>query len=73
MFPGAAKLFGPMMEKKEVSVPELYHYHRERDAFRREYMEHWNATASKTSTGRPVDAILSPSGACASFPHDWFP
>ena len=27
---------------------------------RKEYMEYWNSTVDKTSTGRPVDAVISP-------------
>jgi amidase len=28
--------------------------------YQKEYMEYWNSTASRTGTGRPVDAIISP-------------
>jgi amidase len=27
---------------------------------KKEYMDYWNSTASKTSTGKPVDAIICP-------------
>ena len=32
----------------------------ERYEYQLEYMQHWNATASRTSTGRPIDAWISP-------------
>ncbi len=46
---------------------------RDQRQYQTEYLAHWNATASQTSTGKPIDAILSPTMATASFPHDYQP
>jgi amidase len=32
----------------------------ERYAYQHEYVDYWNATASKTSTGKPIDAWIGP-------------
>jgi amidase len=32
---------------------------------KQDYMDYWNSTAAQTSTGRPVDAVLSPVTATA--------
>jgi amidase len=32
----------------------------DRYAYQHEYTDYWNATASKTSTGRPIDAWIAP-------------
>ncbi|EXJ82756.1 hypothetical protein A1O3_06571 [Capronia epimyces CBS 606.96] len=58
---------------KELTVPELMKFQAAQVSFQQEYLRHWNETASLTSTGQPVDAILCPSAACASFPHDFLP
>ena len=33
-------------------------------------LAHWNATRGRTSTGRPVDAIICPTAATLAVPHD---
>lgn len=33
---------------------------------KKEYLDYWNSTASKTSTGKPVDAVISPAAPFAA-------
>ncbi|KIV95041.1 hypothetical protein PV10_02747 [Exophiala mesophila] len=68
MIPGAEKLIAGL---KELSVPELMSLQAQQVAYQVAYLKHWESTASLTSNGKPVDAILTPSSACASYPHDW--
>ncbi|KAB5588808.1 Amidase [Ceratobasidium theobromae] len=54
---------------KPLSVWELWELHKTKRDLRKEYLDHWNATVSRTSTGRPVDAIISPAIPYAATPH----
>ncbi|CDO71742.1 hypothetical protein BN946_scf184920.g26 [Trametes cinnabarina] len=56
-------------EPKHLSAYELWELHKEKRALRKSHLDHWEATVSKTGTGRPVDAIISPVAAYASCPH----
>jgi len=58
---------------KEMSIYELAQCNRDQRQFQVEYLAHWNETASLTSTGKPVDAILCPPFGSAAYPHDIFP
>lgn len=46
--------------RKPYTPAECFKLNAEREAFRTKIMAHWNATRSSTSSGRPVDAILTP-------------
>ncbi|CAK5269907.1 unnamed protein product, partial [Mycena citricolor] len=48
---------------------ELWQLHKEKRELRKSHLDHWRATASKTGTGRPVDAIISPAVAYPAVPH----
>ena len=50
-----------------MSVWELWQMHKKKQQLRKEYLDHWNSTVSRTNTGRPVDAIISP--AVVALPH----
>lgn len=52
------------------SIAEVFRLNLEREEFRAKILHHWNATASRTSSGRPVDAILSPVAPTLAPPHD---
>lgn len=57
---GRVKAFygdGPKPAMTGDKVHETNLKHRQ---YQKDYMDYWNSTASKTSTGRPVDAILCP-------------
>jgi amidase len=45
---------------KQFTGSEIAKTNVEQREIKKEYMEYWNSTASKTSTGRPIDAIISP-------------
>ncbi|TBU34381.1 amidase [Dichomitus squalens] len=55
---------------KPFSVAELFELNLAREAFRAKVAAHWNATKFRTTTGRPVDTILSPVAATLAPPHD---
>ncbi|KAF5311010.1 hypothetical protein D9619_007734 [Psilocybe cf. subviscida] len=51
------------------NVYELWKLHEEKRHLRKSHLDHWNATAAQTGTGRPVDAIISPAVAYTAVPH----
>jgi amidase len=55
---------------RPYSVAEMFQLNLARDAFRAKALAHWNQTESRTSTGRPVDAIISPVAPTLAPPHD---
>ncbi|PFH51152.1 hypothetical protein AMATHDRAFT_143192 [Amanita thiersii Skay4041] len=59
----------PFAGQPPLSAFELWGVHKKRQDLRREYLEHWQGTASRTGTGRPVDAIISPVASSAAPPH----
>lgn len=44
----------------EMTVSELWKLHAERTTLIKKYLDRWNKTSSKTSTGRPIDGIILP-------------
>lgn len=62
----------PLDGRQEI-VLTLQKLHAARDAYKMEYLKHWNATAIKTSSGKAVDLLICPTAASASFPHDFLP
>ncbi|KAI0075922.1 general amidase [Panus rudis PR-1116 ss-1] len=65
--PFAKTLVGPNPEHK--SAYELWQLHKEKRILRKSYLDHWEATVSRTGTGRPVDAIISPVAPYTAVPH----
>ena len=57
-------------DRPSASVYESWQVARERDAYRKKYLDHWMSTAAQTGTGRPVDAVLAPVSNVASCPHN---
>ena len=55
---------------RPFTVAETFKLNLEREAFRSRIAAHWNATRSRTSTGRHVDAVLCPVAATLAPPHD---
>ncbi|ESK92480.1 general amidase [Moniliophthora roreri MCA 2997] len=51
------------------SAYELWQLHREKRDLRKSHLDHWEATVSRTGTGRPVDAIIGPATAYSAVPH----
>ncbi|KAG6840840.1 hypothetical protein C0991_003787 [Blastosporella zonata] len=51
------------------SAYDLWQFQKKKRELRQVYLEHWQATANKTGTGRPVDAIIAPVAPYAAVPH----
>ncbi|OAX42358.1 general amidase [Rhizopogon vinicolor AM-OR11-026] len=56
-------------KKGGITAYQLWQVQRMRRDLRKEYLDHWEATASETGTGRPVDAIICPAAPFAAPPH----
>ena len=55
---------------KELSIAEMWEWTGKRDAYRDEYMHHWNKTATGPNGEGEVDVILCPVGPAAAPPLD---
>ncbi|KAK7047326.1 hypothetical protein VNI00_006557 [Paramarasmius palmivorus] len=51
------------------SAYELWQLQKEKRDLRKSHLDHWEATASRTGTGRPVDAIIGPATPYSAVPH----
>lgn len=54
---------------KALTVWELWQLHKTKRDLRKEYLDHWQATIKRTTTGRAVDAVISPAVPYAATPH----
>jgi hypothetical protein len=52
-----------------ITAYQLWQLQKLRKDIRKEYLDHWEATASETGTGRPVDAIICPAAPYVAHPH----
>ena len=52
-----------------ISAYQLWQLHKKRIALREEYLAAWQASASATGTGRPVDGVIGPVAPYAAPPH----
>jgi amidase len=52
------------------TVAEIFKINAERENFKARAHAHWNATASRTKSGKPVDVILTPIAPTLAAPHD---
>jgi amidase len=64
---GVAASFRP--QHGGATAYQLWQVQKLRQDIRKEYIDHWNTTASETGTGRPVDAIICPAAPFAATPH----
>ncbi|CAF1563120.1 unnamed protein product [Rotaria sp. Silwood1] len=55
----------------ELSVYENWQLNQARTDYAIKYLEKWNQTKEKTSTGRPIDGIISPVCALPAYPHEF--
>lgn len=55
---------------KSLNAREIFKVNLERETFRLRLAQHWNATKTKTATGRMVDAIISPVAPTLAPRHD---
>ncbi|KAF8069193.1 general amidase [Lyophyllum atratum] len=56
-------------EAAHLSAYDLWQLHKEKRELRKSHLDHWERTVSRTGTGRPVDAIISPAVAYTAVPH----
>jgi amidase len=56
-------------KKGGITAYQLWQVQKLRIDLRKEYLDHWEATASETGTGRPIDAIICPAAPYAAPPH----
>lgn len=56
-------------DSKTKTVFELFQIQKKRRDIRQEYLELWRGSVKDTTTGRPVDAIISPVAPWAPPPH----
>jgi len=56
-------------EPSHRSAYDLWALHKEKRELRKSHLDHWERTVERTGTGRPIDAIISPSVAYAAVPH----
>lgn len=68
--PSFSWIVGHTEGRPPYSIAEMFALNAEREKIRALAHAHWNATASKTTTGRPVDVILTPVSATLAPPHD---
>ena len=52
-----------------ITAYQLWQLQKLRRDTRKEYLDHWEATASETGTGRPIDAIICPAAPYVAHPH----
>ncbi|KAG8780767.1 hypothetical protein FRC15_009276 [Serendipita sp. 397] len=52
------------------TMAEMFKLNAQRENFRARAHAHWNESAKRTTTGRPVDAILTPVAPTLAVPHD---
>jgi len=60
---------GGYIRDTSISAFELFQIQKKRTALRKEYLDYWQSTKAFTSTGRPVDAIISPVAPFPPPPH----
>jgi len=60
---------GTYIAEQSVSAFELFQIQKRRAALRKDYLDYWNSTKASTTTGRPVDAIISPVAPFPPPPH----
>lgn len=55
----------------EISVYDYWQLSEARSKYAIKYLDKWNQTRALTSTGRPIDAIISPICALPAYPHEF--
>jgi amidase len=60
---------GVYIKDTSLSAFELFQLQKRRATLRKEYLDYWQSTKSSTSTGRPVDAVISPVAPFPPTPH----
>ncbi|KAH7907273.1 general amidase [Hygrophoropsis aurantiaca] len=61
--------FRPTPKTEGIMAYQLWQVQKRKRELRKEYLDHWEATVSRTGTGRPVDAIICPPTSFVACPH----
>lgn len=59
----------PGVADVEIVAHQVFDLFHKRNQFMKASLDHWNATISRTTTGRPIDAIIAPIAADPPSPH----
>ncbi|CCO31140.1 Acetamidase [Rhizoctonia solani AG-1 IB] len=73
--PSVARILAEAEKHGISSLSKSWEVNAKRDDFRARVLKHWNETARRTASGRPVDAVLCPASATLAPPHwtmRWF-
>lgn len=54
----------------KLTVYDSWQLNVAKDEYRARFLEHWNSTAERTSTGLPIDGLLLPPSAATAHPHE---
>jgi amidase len=68
--PSFSWIVGHTKGRAPYTMGEMFRLNAEREKFRARAHAHWNASALRTKSGRPVDAILTPIAPTLAAPHD---
>lgn len=68
--PSFSWIVGHTNGREAYTMAEMFKLNAEREKFRSKAHAHWNASALRTKSGRPVDAILTPIAPTLAPPHD---
>ncbi|EPQ60789.1 amidase [Gloeophyllum trabeum ATCC 11539] len=55
--------------REPLSAYKLWQLHKQKRRLRKEHLDRWESTSSRTGTGRPIDALLCPVAPYVAVPH----
>ncbi|KAI0669931.1 general amidase [Trametes maxima] len=55
--------------RQPLTAFQIWQLNKEKRALRKELLDRWEATASETGTGRPIDVLICPAAPYAAVPH----
>ncbi|KDQ63721.1 hypothetical protein JAAARDRAFT_120627 [Jaapia argillacea MUCL 33604] len=55
--------------REPLSAYQLWQLHAKKRQLRKDHLDRWQATASQTGTGRPIDALICPVAPYVAVPH----
>jgi amidase len=53
----------------KLSVAEFWSWNSKKNALRQRYIDAWQATSKRTTSGQPIDGLIMPSGGHVAPPH----
>ncbi|KAA8896902.1 hypothetical protein TRICI_006815 [Trichomonascus ciferrii] len=73
LMPALEQLFRFYNIDRELTGSESFKLAAQRNKYRKQFLTAWKDTATKTKSGRPIDALMCPISPGAAFAHDLFP